>query len=481
MPAKIIFKEKTLNGRAEIVQYQDRENLTLRIPKGNKKYWNKSLATSDVAMAHQRAVDIYLETIQQPVDGKNRKYLFTTLCDKFLEEKQEQADIGNIRQSTIHTYEQRIRQRIIPYAREVGIRSVSDIDENSFEKYAVYYRKVQTKGKWKNSADGLAVSTINSDLATLNELQDWLVRKKYLEVQKKSIIQKLNDKTNYREEANPAYLPDEWEQVKHVLFSYARSETDPVKRWKKEWLNLWVMIMYHGGFRCHELRRVKIGDIRFKKKGNLYAYVDIRSDTKTGRRTVALNGNWIWTFKNHLNIGLKFRNEQIREHNKMVEEGTLPRWRKNQEPMELLPERAPSDWLLMSNPFSQNLKPYSEEDIRKKLAELLSDLEFYSKRNYTLHSIRSTHITHAIILQRLSTRDIADNVGNSEAEIERTYYRLKNELNENLGFFRTKLEKTGANSKDELVAVVREQEAKQLISTVKEEQERRRMKEGMSD
>ena len=70
MPAKIIFKETTLNGRAEIVQYQDRENLTLRIPKGNKKYWNKSLSTSDVAMAH-RAVDVYFETIQQPADGKN--------------------------------------------------------------------------------------------------------------------------------------------------------------------------------------------------------------------------------------------------------------------------------------------------------------------------------------------------------------------------------------------------------------------------
>ena len=368
MPAKIIFKEKTLNGRAEIVQYQDRENLTLRIPKGNKKYWNKSLSTSDVAMAHQRAVDVYFETIQQPIDGKNRKYLFTTLCDKFLEEKQEQADIGNIRQSTIHTYEQRIRQRIIPYAREVGIRSVSDIDENSFEKYAVYYRKVQTKGKWKNAADGLAVSTINSDLATLNELQDWLVRKKYLEVHKKSNIQKLTDKTNYREEANPAYLPDEWEQVKRLLFSYSRSETDPVKRWKKEWLSLWVMVMYHGGFRCHELRKVRIGDIRLQRKGQnfklkengkLYAYVDVRPDTKTGKRTVAMNGNAVMLFRNHLHVGLKFRNEQIREHNKMVEEGTLPRWRKNQEPMELLPDKAPKDWLLMSNPFSQSLKPYS--------------------------------------------------------------------------------------------------------------------------
>ena len=58
---------------------------------------------------------------------------------------------------------------------------------------------------------------------------------------------------------------------------------------------------------------------------------------------------------------------------------------------------------------------------------------------------------------------------------------MKNELNENLGFFRQKLEKTGASSKDELVAVVREQEVNQFIGAVKEEQERRRNKERMSD
>ena len=464
MPAKIIFKEKTLNGRAEIVQYQDRENLTLRIPKGGKKYWNKSLATSDVAMAHQRAVDVYFETIQEPIDGKSRKYLFTTLCDKFLEHKQEQADIGNIRQSTVHTYDQRIRQRIIPYAKLVGVRNVGDINENSFEKYAIHYRKVQTKGKWKNSANGLAVSTINSDLNTLSELQDWLVRKKYLEAHKKSIIERLTDKTNYREEANPAYFPDEWEQVKKLLFQYENSETDPVKKWKKGWLKLWVMCMYHGGFRCHELRRVRIGDCRQKKKAdNLFGYVDIRPNTKTGKRTVAMNGNWLWSFKYHLNKGLKLRNEQIREHNKMVEEGTLPRWRKNQKPMELLPERAPTDRLLMSNPFSKNLTPYSEEDIRQKLAALLSELDFYSSNNYTLHSLRSTHITHAIILKRLSTRDIADNVGNSETEIERTYYRLKNELNENLGFFRKQLENTAVKSKDELIGSIGKEEARLRI------------------
>ena len=50
----------------------------------------------------------------------------------------------------------------------------------------------------------------------------------------------------------------------------------------------------------------------------------------------------------------------------------------------------------------------------------------------------STHITHAL-LKKMRIRVIADNVGNSEAEIERTYYRLNNLLNiEELGFHRRK-------------------------------------------
>jgi hypothetical protein len=47
----------------------------------------------------------------------------------------------------------------------------------------------------------------------------------------------------------------------------------------------------------------------------------------------------------------------------------------------------------------------------------------------------------------MNIRQIADNVGNSQAEIERTYYRLNNLLNmEKLGFFKDELVK-----KEELV------------------------------
>ena len=84
----------------------------------------------------------------------------------------------------------------------------------------------------------------------------------------------------------------------------------------------------------------------------------------------------------------------------------------------------------------------SDERIRQWLNKLLSELDFYKLKDYTLHSLRSTHITHALIVRDMNIREIADNVGNSQSEIERTYYRLNNMLNmEKLGFFREQISK----------------------------------------
>ena len=124
---KIQFKEETLNGRAVIIAYADREYLTLRIPRGDKKYSNISLGTSDLKTAHDKALDVYAATINQPLKSRNRKFLFATACKEFLEWKDEQAQIGEIKESAVKTYSQRIHQRIIPYANLVGVRNIGDI------------------------------------------------------------------------------------------------------------------------------------------------------------------------------------------------------------------------------------------------------------------------------------------------------------------------------------------------------------------
>ena len=420
---RIHSKEPTLNGRAYVIAFADREYLYLRIPRGNKKYTTVSLQTANLKTAHERALDVYTKVVNEPPRSKSRKYGFETAVAKFLEHKQEEVDIGKIKPSSISTYEQRMYQRVIPFAKLKNIQNIGDIKPDSFEQYPIHYRKVSTKGKWKSAATGLAISTINSDISTLREFFDWCVRKQFLDYLKKPHIEKLRDRKDYSQESNPAFMPEDWERVKDALKIYVAESADEVQHWHRQWFLNWVFFQYHGGFRCHETRRITIGDISVRKMsdGSLKGIVEVSPSTKTGARTTIMNGHWLNSFKYHLNKGIKLRNAEL----------------KNKDSEALLLPKPTKDTLLMSNPFNKNgMQPVTDETIRQKFNLVLSTLDLDKK--YTLHSLRATHITHAL-LKKMRIRVIADNVGNSEAEIERTYYRLNNLLNiEELGFHRKK-------------------------------------------
>ena len=231
---KLDFKEPTLNGRAHVIAYADREYLYLRIPRGNKRYSNISLGTTDLKIAHDKALDVYAKVINEPARSITRRFGFDKACAAFCEYKVQQADRGLIKHSSAATYEQRIYQRIIPYAKQKGIKSLSDIEKKSFDSYADHYLDVTQKGKWKVETKGLAASTINSDLTTIRELLDWLVKKEYLDSNKISIIAKIKDNKNHREESNPAFLPDEFKQFKDVLYQYDVGCGDDLSKWEKK-------------------------------------------------------------------------------------------------------------------------------------------------------------------------------------------------------------------------------------------------------
>ncbi len=139
-----------------------------------------------------------------------------------------------------------------------------------------------------------------------------------------------------------------------------------------------------------------------------------------------MNGNTLRKVKSHLNKGIKLRNEQIKIHNEMVlsGEGKRPKWTKKHE-LPMLDSAGKDDFLLM-NPFIDGRTVYHTEHINGWMNEILPQCEF--GKRFTLHPLRAAHVTHAL-LKGYRTRVIADNVGNSQAEIELTYYRLSNILN----------------------------------------------------
>jgi len=471
---KIQFKEETLNGRAFIIGYADREYLTLRIPRGDKKYSNISLGTTDIKIAHDKALDVYAASINQPLRSRNRKFLFSTACKHFLAWKEEQARLGTIKESAVKTYAQRIHQRIIPFAKLTGINNIGDIRKESFENYGVHYRNVETKGRWKTATPGLSVATINSDLTTLNDLMIWMVERNLLDAKSVPKVNKLRSSKEHKDDANPAFMPDEWDAVKSQLMEWVqkRGDDDELDLWRRRWMFNWIFFMYHFGGRYHEAMLLQVGDVNTKRMpdGSLQGIVEVSAATKTGRRTSVMNGYWIDSVKSHLEKGVKLRNQIIEEHNQLVESGEIKKYRwRFQGRIPFLPEPE-KDTLLFLNPIfhrinkedKRNMRrfeaedkldqvrwttsPYSSGQIRKKYQSLVESAMVFKFprhgrtptdfRRFTLHSLRSTHITHRL-LSGVRIRLIADNVGSSEADIERIYCKLNHLLNvEELGMHR---------------------------------------------
>lgn len=422
---KIISKEDTLNGEASIIKYNHRDTFYLRIKRDGKRYTNVSLETADIKVARKNALSKYVEVSGEAPKTRTSKFRFALAVDEFLTHKAQQVQRGQIKESSLRSYEQRLNQRIVPFARLHGINSISDINKESFAGYSGHYLDVTEKGKWKSETQGLSASTINSDITTLTEMLSWLCERDILDPKKFGKIPRVKDRKNYRVESNPAFTPDEFRLFKDHLYQFDRAVDDEESKWKRRWFIHWVLFQYQSGCRPHEVRQIRLGDCKVEKRpdGKLKGIVNIRPTTKTGKRVLIMNGHTLRKVIYHLNKGLKIRNQQLKLKGK-----------------EDCPPAGKED-LLMMHPFSIRgsvyRTVYSDEHIRGWYNEILAaaklDADSCGKK-FTLYSLRSTHITHAL-LNGFGIRVIADNCGTSQTEIERTYYLLNNLLNiDSLGF-----------------------------------------------
>lgn len=441
---KIEIKEPTLNGEAFIIKYVERDCFYLRVKRDGKRYTNLSLATTDIAVARKNALNAYMQIASEPPKSRARNFGFEKSCEEYLKEKEKEVSRKQLAPRSFEIYRQRIYQRIIPYAKFAGVKSISDIRKNTFENYAGYYLDVKEKGKWSSVTSGLSTSTINSDITTLRSLLKWMVKRDLLDPRKLPEIHKLKDRTNYRDEVNPAFFPEEFARFKDKLYQFDQNIDDEESKWKRRWFIHFVLFQYQGGFRLDETAQIRLLDCEVQKRpdGKLKGVVHVSPTTKTGRRDVIMNGHTLRKVKYHLNKGIKIRNQQIEAYNLRVKNGEILDRKGNARP-ELTPLRSASnDDLLMMNPFLPNRKMYHIEHVRRWWNDVVGQCDFEKK--YTLYSLRSTHITHSI-LKGIRTRVIADNVGTSESQIEKTYYRISHMLNiDELGFHKE-------SSEDELL------------------------------
>ena len=464
---KIQYKEKILNGRADLIKYAHRSQYFLRIPTGNRKspYSNFSLETEDLGTARESAVDVYIENKGKDPKRRQGKWLFETACQKFLQMKEEDVTTRDLTASSLDTYTQRMTQRIIPYATKIrGVRKLDDMDKSTwYEKYYKHYRSVKTKGRWNQPCEGLEVETINGDITTIREFLDWIVEEEMVDPRKIKKPERKEIDKDKTEDANPAFLPKEWDKFKEGLRKWEANQVGkPIRKswenfdeeerqWKNRWLVNYIFFQYHLGARPHETRLLRLRDCEVdvvdgKKKG----YVKIPKNTKTGKRTSVMNGNHLEKVIQHAKSGIDLRNRQVDEFNKMLHDRcsswsdakilrTYRRVNPNTMRWEHHPELGNDD-LIMINPFKTQEKDimFSVATIDGWYKEVIEKYCSFSDP-YTIYSLRSTHVTHAVlrgVREGKSGSSIkilcADNLGTSDDEIDDTYRRVNNILNADL-------------------------------------------------
>jgi|TARA_Y100000361_G_scaffold150986_1_gene167563 integrase len=433
------FQVPTLNGRATICKYKGRKYLNLRVLRDGRKYTHISLNTEDLDKAHNNAVDAYVKVMSCPPRSSKETTTIKRIFEKFMEQKQLDTDRGQSKALTQKLYGQRIDQRFMPYLEYKNLSNIKDIRKDSFKDYAGFQLDKRHKGKWKNITKGLAPSTINADISTLNVIFNWMVENGHLMQDNKPIIKRIKDNKNYREEANPAFLPPDWKAFKDVLYKFDQGHENEYETWRRRWFINYVRFMYQGGFRPHEARKIRFGDVEMDKRkdGRPVAIIQIDSDTKTGKRTMVMNGNTFLNVKYHLNKGIKIRNKQIQEKNKKLLEGKKVLDFHNRLYKQQLDEvvAAHKDDLILMNPFLiGKRKIYHESYIRDWMNMVLKECNF--KNRYTIYSLRSTHISYQL-LKGVQVNLVAKNVGTSMEMIQQTYDGLSSRYSiDKLGFFK---------------------------------------------
>ena len=269
----------------------------------------------------------------------------------------------------------------------------------------------------------------------------WMVNNDHLDPVHKPVIQRIKNRTKFRDEANPAFLPDDWKAFKDVLYKFDQGHDNEYETWRRRWFINYVRFMYQGGFRPHEARKIRFGDVEIsknRKDGKPVAIIQIDADTKTGRRDAVMNGNTFLNVKSHLNKGIKIRNKQINLMNEKLLKGNKKVLDfHNRLHEKILPEvhKTDKDDLVLMNPFLNGKRRiYHDSYIRDCWNMVIGQCDF--KNRYTLYSLRSTHISYQL-LQGISVNKVAKNVGTSMAMIQMTYDRLSSRYSiDELGFFK---------------------------------------------
>ena len=135
------------------------------------KYLRKSLRTTDkqdaIRLAEQEYLNVYA-TIQKGHKVFGLKW--SELCEEFIQHKQQDVEVGRIKESRLKTIKTQINRWIIPFL--TPTKKISELDVESFRDY-YYYRKQKTNNQ-------VLDVTLRNEHTTINAISRFGYRKGYI-------------------------------------------------------------------------------------------------------------------------------------------------------------------------------------------------------------------------------------------------------------------------------------------------------------
>lgn len=242
-----------------------------------KKYVRESLKTEEKDTAQRLAEERYI-FLRAKVQSGERVFSIraTELRDRFLEYAEKQVAAGQLSQGRLNN----IKTYTKHYIDFVGAQSqIQNIPVKKFKDYLAFRRQ--------KKSDILATVVVNESI-TIKQMYRWAQSEGLM--QQNYAIDFGSIKKPKDEAVRDSFTTDEYEQLVLVSKNWHKRTKDgstAEKRYYRQLINDFIIVMGNGGFRTQEARLLTWGDIKriYGKGEETYAEVVVRAETTKVRKT----------------------------------------------------------------------------------------------------------------------------------------------------------------------------------------------------
>jgi integrase len=384
-----------------------------RIYAGNRKYVYRSLKTTDYDDAYDAAVKLHHEIHYQkannlPVHSKK----FSAVIDEYIRHRQRQNELELHKSPHAkkgeYTSDAMLRQikRVSKFWREYcGSMSIEKIDNMVLKDYVPwrrdYYKRMPAGKVPTNAKLNPAAKTLEWETTFALSLIKYAHENGYRGV---------NALPTYRYKASrattrPPFTPQQFRELRKALKAWAEDATEHDRRYTRELLRDYVIILANSGIRVGEANGLREGDVHaFTDEAGRKNY-RLQVDGKTGKREVILRARAAKWVERVLD-----RNAQMSAH-WQAQEAAHEKWHNRKAARH-------GDWLFRMYDGNQVITLI---DQFKKVLERANLTQSADGEAFTLYSLRHTYAVEMLRYGQVDVFAVARNMGTSVHVIE-TYY-----------------------------------------------------------